>query len=289
MPRWLTSGEFLNRSRLSAKALRLYEERQLLCPAHVDARTGYRYYGDAELERARRVTLLRAIGMPMAAIAEVLGLPGPQAVDRVEAYWRDAEAAHHARRPLVRHLLDLLDDRAASGVASGVRCRDVPTQKVIFIQRHVTADRLPSFLPEATRLLFDHLTAAGGTLSGPVFVAYHGLVTEDSDGPVEVCAPTGDPVEPEGSVGVRIERAHRQAYVSLTKAEAVYPAILRAYDALDTWLRDHDQRLSASAREIYYQNWDTATDTEPCVDVAFPCEPATPRQAATWPASPSDP
>ncbi|MER7334138.1 MerR family transcriptional regulator [Micromonospora sp. NPDC000119] len=277
MARWLTSGEFLNRSRLSPKALRLYEERQLLRPAHVDARTGYRYYGDAEFDRARRITLLRAIGMPMADIAEVLSLPGPQAVGRVESYWRDAEAAHDSRRPLVRRLLDLLDDRAAPAAASGVRCRDVPTQKVIFIQRHVTADHLPFFLPEATRLLFDHLTAAGGTLTGPVFVAYHGLVTEDSDGPVEVCAPTGDPVEPEGPVGVRIERAHRQAYVSLTRAEAAYPAILQAYDVLGTWLRDHDQRLSASAREVYHQNWATAADAEPCVDVAFPCEPATHR------------
>ncbi|MFF3868132.1 MerR family transcriptional regulator [Micromonospora sp. NPDC001898] len=275
MPRWLTSGEFLIQSRLSPKALRLYGVRKLLSPAHVDPRTGYRYYGPGELDRARRITLLRAIGMPLADIADVLSVPGPQSVSRVESYWRDAETRHSARRPLVNHLLELLSDQGTP-MTFKVHQRDVPAQKVIFIQRHVTAERLPHFLPEVTQLLFDHLTAARGVLSGPLFVAYHGLVSEDSDGPVEVCVPTSDPVEPEGPVGVRIERAHRQAYVSLTKAQATYPAILRAYDAIGTWLRDHDRVLSASAREVYLPNWATSADDEHCVDVGFPCEPAEP-------------
>ncbi|MCW3820334.1 MerR family transcriptional regulator [Micromonospora sp. DR5-3] len=272
----MTSGQFLIQSRLSPKALRLYEQRKLLNPAHIDARTGYRYYGPAELDRARRVTLLRAIGMPLADIADVLSVSGPPAVGKVESYWRDAETKHAARRPLVSHLLELLGDQGLPMAAYEVHHRDVPTQKVIFVQRHVTADRLPRVLPETTQLLFDHLTAAGGTLSGPVFVAYHGLVTEDSNGPVEVCVPTRDPVQPDGLVGVRIERAHRQAYMSLTKAQATYPTILRAYDAIGHWLREHDQVLSASAREVYQPNWADAADDEYCVDVAFPYEPAAP-------------
>lgn len=276
MPRRLTSGEFLTQSRLSPKALRLYEERKLLNPAEVDARTGYRYYGPAELDRARLIILLRAIGMPLADIADVLSVSGPHAAGKVESYWRDAENRHAAHRQLVRHLLELLDDQGTAMATDTVRHRDVPDQKVISIQRHVTADRLARFLPEATQLLFDHLTAAGGVPSGPVFVAYHGLVSEDSDGPVEVCVPTSDPVEPEGPVGVRIERAHRQAYVSLTKAQATYPAILEAYGAVGTWLRVHGQVLSASAREVYHPNWATAADDEHCVDVAFPYQPAQP-------------
>jgi DNA-binding transcriptional MerR regulator len=41
----MTIGEFSKRSRLSAKALRLYDELGLLPPAEVDARSGYRLYG----------------------------------------------------------------------------------------------------------------------------------------------------------------------------------------------------------------------------------------------------
>ncbi len=41
----MSIGEFARRSRLSANALRLYDELGLLPPARVDASSGYRYYG----------------------------------------------------------------------------------------------------------------------------------------------------------------------------------------------------------------------------------------------------
>ncbi len=46
-------GEFARRSRLSVKALRLYDELGVLVPARVDQGSGYRYYDVAQLEAAR--------------------------------------------------------------------------------------------------------------------------------------------------------------------------------------------------------------------------------------------
>lgn len=47
----LTIGAFAKASRLSPKALRLYDELGLLTPARVDPLTGYRHYAPAQLER----------------------------------------------------------------------------------------------------------------------------------------------------------------------------------------------------------------------------------------------
>lgn len=55
METMLTIGAFAAASRLSPKALRLYDELDLLRPARVDPDTGYRYYALAQLERARLV------------------------------------------------------------------------------------------------------------------------------------------------------------------------------------------------------------------------------------------
>ena len=44
-------GEFARRSRLSLKALRLYDELGVLVPSRVDQVSGYRYYDTAQLER----------------------------------------------------------------------------------------------------------------------------------------------------------------------------------------------------------------------------------------------
>ncbi len=70
----LRVGDFLRRTRLSPKALRLYGDRGLLAPARVDGHTGYRWYTPAQVARARLVGLLRQAGMPLARVREVVDL-----------------------------------------------------------------------------------------------------------------------------------------------------------------------------------------------------------------------
>ncbi|WP_395708776.1 MerR family transcriptional regulator [Reyranella sp.] len=70
------SGEFLNPSEaarrlgISAKALRLYEQRGLIMP--VRSAAGWRAYGSAEMERASEIVALRALGFSLAEVARVL-------------------------------------------------------------------------------------------------------------------------------------------------------------------------------------------------------------------------
>ncbi|CAM5506314.1 hypothetical protein SCALM49S_06943 [Streptomyces californicus] len=83
-------------------------ERGLLPPAEVDPRTGFRRYGLAQVERARRIALLRATGMPLARIAEVLDSSGEKPVLLLTAYWREQESAHAARRAAVSYAREVL-------------------------------------------------------------------------------------------------------------------------------------------------------------------------------------
>ncbi len=68
----MTIGEFAARSRLSAKALRLYDRLGLLAPARVDPATGYRIYCESQVADAQLIALLRRIDMPLATIREVI-------------------------------------------------------------------------------------------------------------------------------------------------------------------------------------------------------------------------
>ena len=67
-------GEFARLSRLSPKALRLYDELGLLPPARIDLDSGYRWYAGGQLDQARLVASLRQIGVPLAQIKVILGL-----------------------------------------------------------------------------------------------------------------------------------------------------------------------------------------------------------------------
>jgi DNA-binding transcriptional MerR regulator len=69
-------GPFLNASEaaarlgVSAKALRLYEQRGLVAPVRTAA--GWRVYGPKEMARAAEIAALRALGLSLAQVARVL-------------------------------------------------------------------------------------------------------------------------------------------------------------------------------------------------------------------------
>ncbi|MFK4065735.1 MerR family transcriptional regulator [Streptomyces sp. NPDC029674] len=110
----LTIGAFAKASRLSPKALRLYDELGLLRPARVDPVTGYRLYAPDQLDRARLVAWLRRLGMPLARIQHVCALDAGAgagagaAAQEVRAYWAQVEAETAARRDLAAFLVDQL-------------------------------------------------------------------------------------------------------------------------------------------------------------------------------------
>ncbi|MEV0446471.1 protein phosphatase 2C domain-containing protein [Streptomyces sp. NPDC050600] len=107
----LTIGDFARASRLSAKALRRYDELGLLPPARVDPFTGYRYYAEEQVEQARLVAWLRRIGMPLAEVGRVCEryATDPEAAARaIRAYWTRVESETAARRDLASSLVDRL-------------------------------------------------------------------------------------------------------------------------------------------------------------------------------------
>jgi DNA-binding transcriptional MerR regulator len=82
----LNASEAARQLGVSAKALRLYEQRGLVVP--VRTASGWRTYGPAEMGRAAEIAALRALGLSLAQVARVLrGDP-----DRLEP----ALAAHQA-------------------------------------------------------------------------------------------------------------------------------------------------------------------------------------------------
>ncbi|MGV9847556.1 MerR family transcriptional regulator [Streptomyces sp. NPDC003442] len=121
----LTIGAFARASRLSPKALRLYDELGLLPPARVDPYSGYRLYDPAQLERARLVAWLRRLGMPLADIRAVCELEPEAAAREVRAYWARVEADTAARRDLAAFLVDHLSGKdttmSSDHTALGIR------------------------------------------------------------------------------------------------------------------------------------------------------------------------
>jgi DNA-binding transcriptional MerR regulator len=116
--RLLSIGVFARRSRLSLNALRLYERLGLLLPAHVDRGVGYRQCRESQRATARLVAMLRRLDMPLARVAEVVSIAGPQASELVAIYWESVERRIASQRELGAH--PAYQALGSSGVRRGV-------------------------------------------------------------------------------------------------------------------------------------------------------------------------
>jgi DNA-binding transcriptional MerR regulator len=260
--------EFSTKSRLSQKALRLYDALGLLEPAHTDPQSSYRYYAVAQLERAKRIVLLRQLEMPLQTIAEVLDLPNDIALHRIRAYWQSVEAIHRNKRGLVQYFEQMLTNQGEPMFE--VKTRSVPTRKIATIRKMAFQPELEAFIPSAEKKLLEAIKAQGASSSEAFFVIYHSHITFETNGLVEVCQPYTGTLEPMEGISLHLEPAHEEAYTTMTKPQVAYPDIMQGYDAVADWLKARNKVCTLGCREVYFADWNSISDTEPAFDIVYP-------------------
>ena len=266
----LTTGEFSRQTMLSLKALRIYDETGLLRPEHVDPFNGRRLYGQGQVRVGQLIRMLRAADMPLAEIGLLLAdldKDREQAVARIDQHLDALEGRHTSRRFLIRHIHAIL--REDDPPMFPIQTRHVPAQRVMSIQRRLRANETDSFVAEAKAAFAAHLGGAEPT--GPFTLIFHGIVDQESDGPLEAVLGCPDNVAVTDLIGVRTEPAHDEAYTTITKAQWDFPAILAAYDAVACSPEVAGRpRSRLSCREVYVaEPSDVGRDDLIC-DVAFP-------------------
>ena len=149
--------------------------------------------------------------------------------------------------------------------------RSVPERTLLSINRHVDSSGTERFFRDA----FASLRAAGPGLegiAGAPFLIFYGEISEDSDGPLELCRPVGDveDVEPTGDVQRRVEPAHEEAYIRLRLREMGWPALLPACDALERWTREQRREPAGPLRQVLIADQRTAAPETPVCDLSVP-------------------
>jgi hypothetical protein len=212
----------------------------------------------AQLDEARLVVTVRQLEVPLVTIKELLACDPADAADRIAAHWRDAEAAHDARRDLANDLVNRL--RGKRSVMYEVAARDIPERSLLCLKRNVDEHAMWAFGKEFIAILRDRQLPKIEGRAGAFFCIYWGLVSPDSDGPVEWCRPVPDTEAHELAANcpeltLRTEPAHREAFVALPVGPGAAPGVhlLRATESLQRWKEEQgidDEQLTIKPEDL---------------------------------------
>lgn len=226
----LRIGEFSRRGRVSIKALRHYEAVGLLRPALVDGATGYRYYEPRQLDDLHRLMVLRALGLSLERIGDLLqDEPSPELMRQLLAERRAALArkleAEQAQLAAIEARIRHIESREPT---YDVVLRDVPSAFVASLRR-VVSDY------GAVDSLFDEITR---TLPGQARITGHGAVWHH-------CAPHRQEIDCEAVVLLerpvparrnltvyRLPACHAACVVHPSDEDAFAPACAAAHAAV---------------------------------------------------------
>src|SRR5215211_8296244 len=159
----LSIGTFVDLTRLSLKALRLYDQLDILRPIYSDLQTGYRYYEPDQLPRARMIRNLRDMDIPLAEVRRVLDLAdvSQAQAELVIRQYVELRTRQLEQIQILAHQFTQQLKPEANKMSLEVEVKDIPTQQIISITRRHTVDGLGKQQEKDVDALFSLLNDFG--------------------------------------------------------------------------------------------------------------------------------
>lgn len=252
----LSIGAFSESTMLSPKALRLYNERGLLVPVVVDRFSGYRYYAPEQCGQGRIISMLRAAGMSLDAIAAFMGNLADARAAAMEQLL-EYEAAVRNSTESISTLLAQVRAHLTGNPMENVTSVLEPERHLLSVMLRCTVRDLDEGIENRLERLHALARDNGLNVVGPPFGIFHREITEDSDGPLEVCLPVDGLAELSPGQGAHSMRSYRlaggrYATVTVSGAETDFPAILAAYDQVCGWIEKAGGTRVGPPHEIWH-------------------------------------
>jgi DNA-binding transcriptional MerR regulator len=242
-------GDFSRLSRVSVKTLRYYDELGLIKPARVDEFTGYRYYEYDQYARINRVLALRALGLSLERIGQVLdaGLSVEQLAAMLQMQRAEIERRIGEEQGRLARLNVWLRQLETEDVMSDyeVIVKKVEPVKIASVRGRVETPQMQGKLWAQLGPYLDkkHARPVGNWLA-----LYHDDGMSDGDWDIEVCIPVEGDL-PEGD-GVSVRRLDGAETMASVVHRGPWMTVGHAYDALRRWLEDNGYAPAGPFREV---------------------------------------
>jgi DNA-binding transcriptional MerR regulator len=238
-------GQFSILTRLTVRALRLYDRLGILVPAHVDPDSGYRYYTPDQAEVGQRISALREIDLPLDEVRFVLETP-VQTTRTLEIHAsRLRQRRDESERAL--HLLRAIQE-GVEPLNVPIEIRDVTPTRGISLEAKTQMDKVGVTIGEAMPKLVAVLQA-NGKKGGNDFAAYPDEEFDPQSMTVVVGISSDADIPPQDDgIAIREYGGGRSIVATLNGS---YDAMTQAWQEAWAWLAEHGHTRRGTAYELY--------------------------------------
>jgi DNA-binding transcriptional MerR regulator len=241
----ISIGQFSLVTRLTVRALRLYDKLGILVPAYVDPDTGYRYYTPEQAEAGHRISALRDIDLPLDEVRYVLETP-IQTTRTLEIH----ASRLRQRRDASEHALRLLRaiQEGVEPLNVPIEIRDVTPTRGISLEAKTPMDRIGAVIGEAMPQLVSVLQA-NGKKGGNDFAAYPDEEFDPQNMTVVIGISSDADIPPQDDgIAIREFGGGRSIVATLN---GPYDAMTQAWQEAWAYLAEHGHTRRGTAYELY--------------------------------------
>ncbi|MFM7428139.1 MAG: MerR family transcriptional regulator [Elainella sp.] len=271
----LRISDFAQLSRVSPKALRLYDRLGLLKPMRVDQDNGYRFYSATQLPRLNRILVLKSLGFSLEQIGQLLD--EQLTPETLRSLLRLKQTEIEQRLADDRARLQQIETRLQELEQEGKMTYDVVLKPVATQLVAATTGMIPNYDdcgPVFDRM-FDRVYAycqqQGVKHYGAGISIYHDGKLRDRDLPVEALLPIDGPIPSQEPIWVYSLPGWDS--MATVVHHGPFSGLGQAYNALLTWIEQNNYRIVGSTRELYLQYERQGDPAQFVTEVQVPVEP----------------
>lgn len=236
-------GDFSKITQLTVKALRYYDQEEILKPSYRNEENGYRFYDDNDFKKARLILLLRKLQFSVAEIKDVVA--GYENSSDLPYFLEEKKKIIEARIEEEKLLLKSIDlyinydqegDDHIEYIVSKQNIDDALIASIRYTGKYNDVGKYIGKLYSAVK----------GNVNGYPFSCYYDSeYREEAD--IELCLPTSKKINHEY---IRVRELPAITALCTTHV-GPYENLSMAYKAILDYAREHNLKCSVPSREIY--------------------------------------
>lgn len=272
----ISIGRFSQITRLTQKALRLYDQREILIPAIKDTLTGYRYYSVLQIERALKIKFLINLGFSLDEVTSLLNAADTDNKDLIRISFSNKLLEVQGEIQQLKEIEEILLEKTSSMEALFVSTTE-PTIKKVTKMRVISKRAIGPYNRTINKLISEIMGLIFKTnnsgervmIIGPPIYICHDKGYNDVNADIEIAIPITGRISIDQDFEVKYLPAGK---VVSTIHTGPYRNIGEAYTKIFEYAMKNGLQIAGLTREIYITDPKGKPENELITEVQLPVE-----------------